>query len=126
MVYSGWVMEQASATNEKKLRQDLCGRCLQPLPPKATRCPGCNQPAHSTHRRLPLVFGVVGLFALAFIMLIMYVMAGNEDMAKGPGLVDQGAQSPDAVLRDASDTSAEKPAADKPEKPEKPPPLNEK
>ncbi len=81
---------------------------------------------HSNHRALPLIIGFVGLGALVFIMLVMWIMARNEDLAKGPSLVDEGAQTQEQVLHDASSTESAPKASNQPSKPEKPPPLNER
>ena len=75
---------------------------------------------------MPLALGFVGLAALAFILIIMFVMAHNEDLAKGPTLFDEGAQTQEQVLRDASSTESTPQGPQQPEKPEKKPPLNER
>ena len=118
-------MANVEAPQANQPNHDSCSRCLQPVPPKTARCPNCGTQIHSAHRRLPLAIGFIGLFALAFIMLVMYRMVGDEDMAKAPTLVDQGAQTQDDVLRDGAPDSGRTSNSDQPSKPDKPPPLNE-
>jgi hypothetical protein len=59
-------------------------------------------------------------------MLVMYRMVTDEDLAQAPAPVDEAAQSQEQVLRDAASTEGQSKTSHKPEKPEKPPPLNER
>ena len=106
---------------------DRCPRCLQRVPPKARRCPGCGQPIRST-RSLILAIGIAGLLVLVFAMLVMYKLAANEEAATAPVPVDENADQKPELFRDppqgSSSTEPAKP--DQPTKPEKIPPLDEK
>jgi predicted amidophosphoribosyltransferase len=70
---------------------DRCSRCLQPVPRKAARCPGCGHPA-SSFRHLPLLIGVTGVFALVFVVAIMYFAVRRADLQNAPPLQDIGAR----------------------------------
>ena len=105
----------------QELKDVRCPRCLQPVPPDASRCPGCRQPIHSL-RLLPFAVGAVGLLLMVFVMLVMYRSARNEDAVAAPVPVEENAaRQQDPLLRDPPPATNAKPA-----KPEKPPPLNER
>jgi hypothetical protein len=71
---------------------------------------------------LPLVIGVAGVFALAFVMALMYYAAWRADMMKADVPVDEQGVKQEIMVPTPPDDG--KPAA--PEPPEKKPPLNEK
>src|ERR1039458_610582 len=99
-------MVQVPAPRVEQPNGERCSRCLQPLPPRRRRCPGCGHLAPS-RRALPLTIGIVGVCALVFFMLVMYQVVTDEDLAKAPTLVDEGAQSQEQVLRDAASTEGQ-------------------
>ena len=99
---------------------DLCTRCLQPVPQRAARCPGCGQPL-TNRRSVPLLIGVAGIFALAFMLVLMYYAAWRADMMKADVPVDETGQK-QQIMVDTSKTD-NKPA--EPAQPEKKPPLND-
>ena len=104
------------------LKGELCSRCLQPVPPKASRCPSCRQPVHSL-RLLMLAIGAAGLLVLVFALLVMFRTGRNQDLVEAPAAVDESAaqpQDPFAVPPPANNDS------NQPAKPEKKPPLNER
>src|ERR1017187_6216106 len=105
---------------------DHCPRCLQTVPPKASRCPGCGQPIRST-RSLILAIGIAGLLVLVFAMLVMYKVMANEDAANAPVPVDENADQKQELFPDPPQaSSANEPVKpDQPPKPEKKPPLDE-
>ncbi len=105
---------------------DHCPRCLQTVPRKASRCPGCGQPIRST-RSLIFAIGIAGLLVLVFATLVMYRLARNEDAANAPVPVDENADQKPELFRDPPPaSSANEPAKpDQPTKPEKKPPLDE-
>ena len=108
----------------QELKDERCPRCLQPVPPDASHCPGCRQPIHSL-RLLPFAVGAVGLLLMVFVMLVMYRSARNEDAATAPVPVEENAaHTQDPLLPDPPPANSAKPA--RPAKPEKPPPLNER
>ena len=93
----------------EEAKADRCPRCLQTVPPRASRCPGCGQPIQSL-RWLPFAIGIAGLLVLVFAMLVMYKVMANEDAANAPVRVDETAQKP-ALLRDPPPASgADEPA----------------
>jgi hypothetical protein len=50
-------------------RPDVCHRCLQPVPPKAQRCPHCGDPlAHKAN--MPLLLAMFGLLMVVLLALI--------------------------------------------------------
>jgi hypothetical protein len=102
---------------------DRCPRCLQPVPHKAPRCPGCGQPIR-TMRMLPFAIGAAGLLALVFAVLLMYRVASNEDAANAPAPPDPAAAEKQQELFPRPTPTTSK--ASEPAKPEKPPPLNER
>src|SRR5689334_11533943 len=52
---------------------EKCGRCLEPLPHNAARCPGCGQPVSNTRRMVFMAVATAGALALVFLIVIMYV-----------------------------------------------------
>jgi hypothetical protein len=100
-----------------------CPRCLQVLPPKASRCPDCGQPIHfHSLRLLPFAVGIAGLLALVFVMFVMYRMAKNEEAARAPVPVDDNA-SQQELFHDSPPANGK---ANEPSKPDKRPPLDER
>ena len=69
-------------------KAERCLRCLQPVPPRVSRCPGCRQPFYSL-RSLTLLIGAACLMALLFVVLLMYRMMRNEDAVNAPAPVDE-------------------------------------
>ena len=114
-------MDKAVSKPRQPLEGDLCTRCLQPVPYRAARCPGCGQP-HNSRRALPLLIGVVGIFALAFVMALMYYAAWRADMMNADVPKDEDGIKQEIMV----DTSKNDSKPPEPEKPEKKPPLNEK
>jgi hypothetical protein len=102
-------------------RSENCPRCLQPIPPQASRCPACRLPIHS-QRYVPFAIGIAGLLALLFVAFVMYRMARNEDAANAPVPIDEPQQQ--EILPDPPPSNTKQRA--EPARPEKPPPLNEK
>jgi hypothetical protein len=119
-------MSDAAEPRIEDTKGDRCPRCLQTVPPKARRCPGCGQPIGST-RSLILAIGIAGLLVLVFAMLVMYKLAANEDAANAPVPVDENADQQQELFRDPPQgSSANEPAKpDQPAKPDKKPPLDE-
>jgi hypothetical protein len=106
---------------------DRCPRCLQTVPRKASRCPGCGQPIHST-RPLILTIGIAGVLVLLFAMLVMYKVMANEEAANSAVPVDENADQQHELFPDPPQASsgAEPAKPDPPTKPDKKPPLDEK
>ena len=115
-------MEEAVAQPQPASDGDRCTRCLQPVPYRASRCPACGQP-HARRRYLPLLIGTAGIFALAFVMALMYYAAWRADMMKADPLVDSGGPEKQEIMVETPSEGG-KPAD--PPKPEKKPPLNDK
>jgi len=105
------------------LKEHHCPRCLQAVPPKSARCPGCGQPIQTSSRALRLVIGFAGLIALLFAVALMYQTVRNEDAGKDDAATEEVKKTPEEELFPP-------PAPDDPNKeapkPEKKPPLNEK
>ncbi len=114
-------MEEAVAKPQPTADGDRCTRCLQPVPYRASRCPGCGQP-HASRRYLPLLIGTAGIFALAFVMALMYYAVWRADMMKADPLIDEGSEKQEIMVETPPEGS--KPA--EPPKPEKKPPLNDR
>ena len=81
----------------------------------------CGQP-YSSRRYVPLLIGTAGVFALIFVLLLMYYATWRADLQNGDVPVDEEGR-PAEVMVDTS-KNADKP--DPPPAPEKKPPLNEK
>jgi hypothetical protein len=81
----------------------------------------CGQP-YSSRRYVPLLIGTAGVFALAFVLLLMYYATWRADVVSGDVPVDDDGQ-PAEIMVDTSKT-ADKP--DTPPEAPKKPPLNEK
>src|ERR1017187_7136286 len=80
-------MPNAAEPVMEDTKGDRCPRCLQTVPPKASRCPGCGQPIGSM-RSLAFAIGIAGLVVLVFAMIVMYRLVANEDAANAPVPVD--------------------------------------
>ena len=100
---------------------DRCPRCLQTVPPKASRCPDCGQPIRSM-RSLTFAIGIAGLLVLVFAMIVMYQLVANEDAANAPVPAKENAAPQDELLPDPPPASR----PNEPAKPEKKPPLDER
>jgi hypothetical protein len=59
---------------------DICGRCGQLVVPHGNRCPRCGSPMTMRTRRLPILFGIAGVLALAFVIFLMVKVVENEDI----------------------------------------------
>ena len=73
-------------------RADVCQRCLEPVPPKAARCPRCGEPIHkSSHIRV--ILGVFGLVMFLAVVLVAFRLlqtssghpGGNEEQQQQDG-----------------------------------------
>jgi len=109
---------QAAVQPQLAPGDDRCTRCLQPVPRRASRCPGCGHP-HNSRRYVPLLIGLAGICALAFVMVLMYYAAWRADMMKADPLVDEQSAKQELMVETPSEGA-------KPAKPEKRPPLNDK
>jgi hypothetical protein len=69
---------------------------------------------------------VIGVCALLFLLFIMYRVVANEDLANGPAPASDDTPTQEEVLQNAASTDKQPAASQSPEKPEKPPPLNER
>ena len=98
---------------------EACPRCLRPVPFQETRCENCGQ-AITGHRNITLWFGVGGVGALVFLVVLMWMVVHNEEVMNAPVPVDTQGQK-EELLPDTSKTDK----AAEPAKPEKPPPLNQ-
>ncbi len=105
------------------LKDNHCPRCLQPVPPKAARCPGCGQPIQTSSRVLRLIIGFAGLIALIFVIGLMYQTVRDEDAGKGAAPTEEVQKTPEEEL--FPPTAPDSGSKEAP-KPEKKPPLNEK
>ena len=63
--------------------RDICHRCLQPVPPKAARCPHCGDRLQRT-RYVPFLLGIGGLLALVFVVFIMIKVIRDTDIENSP------------------------------------------
>jgi hypothetical protein len=99
---------------------DKCTRCLQPVPTGAPRCPGCGQP-HQNRRWIPLAIGTAGVFALVFVMLLMYYAAWKSDLSNAEVVPDADGAQPEIMVKTPEEGSKPSP----PPPPEKKPPLND-
>jgi cytoskeletal protein RodZ len=100
---------------------EVCARCLQPVPAKAARCANCGNKVNS-FRGLPLLVGFVGMAALIFVIVIMFQVVQNVDIESAP---PEQQQDESSVPQDKPAMSSEQGKADNPSKPDKPPPLNQ-
>ena len=101
-------MDSGPAQSHRIRPADLCTRCLQPVPRKASRCPNCREP-HSNRSYLPLLIGVAGIFALAFVMALMYYTAWRSDMSNAAPLADD-AHAEEIMVPVPADNSKQQPA----------------
>jgi hypothetical protein len=98
--------------------REVCPRCLQPVPVKASRCANCGNKVNS-FRGLPILVGIVGMAALVFVIVIMFQVVRNVDIESAP---PEKQQDDSGMTQDKPGMSSEQ---GKPDKPEKPPPLNQ-
>jgi hypothetical protein len=62
---------------------ELCHRCLQPVPPKAQRCPHCGDPlAHKVN--FPLLLGMFGLLMVVLIAFFALRMMQSGGAVQSP------------------------------------------
>ena len=105
------------------LKDNHCPRCLQAMPPKSARCPGCGQPIQNSSRVLRLAIAIAGLIALIFAVVLVYQTVRDEDAAKAGVPIEAVPKTPEQELfPDPPRNSGSKEAS----KPEKKPPLNER
>jgi uncharacterized paraquat-inducible protein A len=54
---------------QSRIRADVCHRCLEPVPPKAARCPRCGEPIHkpANFRKILAVFGLLMFVVVAVV-----------------------------------------------------------
>ena len=70
-------------------RADVCQRCLEPVPPKAARCPRCGEPIHRP-ANIRLILGVFGLVMfLAVVLLAIRLMQTSGARPAPPDGTDQ-------------------------------------
>ena len=112
-------MDQAARKPPTQRPGEICPRCLRPVEFQALRCENCGQPI-TGHRNVSLWFGVGGVGALVFLVVLMWMVVHNEDVMNAPVPVDPQSQK-EELLPDTSKTDK----ATEPAKPEKPPPLNQ-
>jgi uncharacterized paraquat-inducible protein A len=84
---------------------DICPRCRLAIMKNAARCPHCGERLTS-HKRVPLYVGIVGVIALLFVAMVMLQSIIRADRERAPTVTLDDAPSSDAG------------------KPDKPPPLN--
>jgi hypothetical protein len=91
-------------------RDDLCERCMQPVPRSHARCPHCGIPRLRA-RRYTIWLGIAGLVALVFVVLMMVKAIHDADIAA----VLPQAQAADTLQSGGPETSSQ---------PDKPSPSN--
>jgi uncharacterized paraquat-inducible protein A len=64
--------------SQTRNRVDVCHRCLEPVPPKAARCPRCGEPIHksSNIRRILAVFGLLMFLVVAAVAFRLMQTSG--------------------------------------------------
>jgi predicted nucleic acid-binding Zn ribbon protein len=60
-----------------------CHRCLQPVPPRAQRCPHCGDMLKRELPRVSIFLGVLGVIVLLGIGLVLYFMPPEQSDAGG-------------------------------------------
>ena len=120
VVYWRQDMEDAVQPSLEDLRVERCARCLQPVPPGSSRCPGCRQPIHRL-RVPPLALGAAGLLALVLALFVAFRLMRTEPVASGP--VDE---APAQKIELSSEPPPANNTPSQPPQPEKRPPLNER
>ena len=81
-------------TSETGSLVDKCHRCLEPVPAKASRCPGCGEPIHKSGsvRKLLAVLGIVMFLVIAAVAFRLMQTSGapsaGDDLAQRPGAPD--------------------------------------
>ncbi len=113
-------MNEVVIPEPQAAKGELCTRCLQPVPYGSGRC-ACGQP-YSSRRYVPLLIGTAGLFALVFVLMLMYYATWRADVLSGDVPVDEAGRAPEIMV----DTSKDDGKPTPPPQPEKKPPLNEK
>ena len=97
---------------------EVCTRCLQPVPASASRCANCGNRVNA-FRGLSILVGIIGMAALVFVIVIMFQVVRNVDIESAP---PEQQQDESGMTPDKPGMSSEQ---GKPDKPEKPPPLNQ-
>jgi len=80
-----------------KGREEICHRCLQPVPRNASRCPGCGEPAPKSGS-IRMVLGVLGLLMFLGIALmafrLLHIAGPRPASDDAPQIGDQPATPP--------------------------------
>ena len=74
------------------VEREICSRCSQMVVPQNKRCPRCGSPMAMRSRRWPLMFGVAGVLALAFLVFLMLKVIENDDIENTPSSTEQTSQ----------------------------------
>ncbi|HEX3742472.1 MAG TPA: hypothetical protein VHW09_01020 [Bryobacteraceae bacterium] len=81
-------------TTDARKRGAYCHRCLEPAPPKATRCPLCGEPIHrpANIRKILAIFGLLVFVAIVAVSIRMiHSSPPPPDAAGEPDIVRPGA-----------------------------------
>lgn len=80
--------------SETESRIDKCHRCLEPVPPKVARCPGCGEPIHKSAniRKFLAVLGIAMFLVVAAVAYRLMQTSGAPsaaaDEVRRPGAPD--------------------------------------
>jgi len=69
-----------------------CHRCLQPVPPRARRCPHCGDMLKRELPNVSIFLGVLGIIVLIGIGLLLYFLPADDD--SGPSNTPQQQSAP--------------------------------
>ena len=62
---------------------DICHRCLQPVPARAATCPNCGTRLQRVWY-IPILLGIGGLLALVFVAALMIKVIRDNDIESAP------------------------------------------
>ena len=71
------------------MRADVCHRCLEPVPPKAARCPRCGEPLRKSVS-IRLMLGLFGL--LMFVVIVAFAVRLMQTSGAPPAPADDNQQ----------------------------------
>jgi uncharacterized paraquat-inducible protein A len=74
-------------------RGEVCHRCLQPVPSKATRCPNCGDPLRKGVN-IRTVLGIFGLVIFLAVAVIGFRMMQNGSGNSGSTQTEQPEKKP--------------------------------
>jgi len=72
---------------QPRSRADVCHRCLEPVPPKASRCPRCGEPIHKS-ANIRMILAAFGLLMFVVVAAVAFRLMQTSS-APAPATVER-------------------------------------